>query len=132
MAWNAMGADGTVQGGGDRNRARVATDLEMAIAALRALVGDGVPPGADDVQVVKAAAGTIRFQRQVLDTFDKLLGSVQRQEAEAGQSERADGEPLPLAVGRVPSYCGRVERPHAGHVWATQPGHWCPGDEVPR
>lgn len=39
-------------------------------------------------------------------------------------------EPLPLSVGRIQSYCGRVERPHAGHVWITSPGRWCAGDEV--
>lgn len=39
-------------------------------------------------------------------------------------------EPLPLSVGRIQSYCGRVERPHAGHVWTTETGRWCPGDEV--
>lgn len=39
-------------------------------------------------------------------------------------------QPLPLSVGRIQSYCGRVERPHAGHVWVTEPGRWCPGDEV--
>lgn len=40
-------------------------------------------------------------------------------------------QPLPLSIGRVQAYCGAVERPHAGHVWTTQPGRWCPGDEVP-
>ena len=38
--------------------------------------------------------------------------------------------PLPLAVGRIQAYCGRVERPHTGHVWTTQTGRWCPGDEA--
>lgn len=41
-------------------------------------------------------------------------------------------QPLPLSVGRIQSYCGRVERPHAGHVWTTEPGRWCPGDEARR
>lgn len=43
----------------------------------------------------------------------------------------ADPQPLPLSVGRIQAYCGRVERPHGGHVWNTSVDRWCPGDEVP-
>lgn len=38
--------------------------------------------------------------------------------------------PLPLSTGRIQAYCGRVERPHTGHVWTTETGRWCPGDET--
>lgn len=48
-----------------------------------------------------------------------------------GEDLRPDARPLSLAVGRIAAYCGRVERPHGGHVWNTSVDRWCPGDEVP-
>lgn len=65
-------------------------------------------------------------------TFDQL--ATEEWDGEplfASSEEKPAPQPLPLAIGRVQSYCGRLERPHAGHVWTTQPGRWCPGDEVP-
>lgn len=46
------------------------------------------------------------------------------------EPDKRETGPLPLSVGRIPSYCGRVDKPHAGHVWTTQTGRWCPGDET--
>jgi hypothetical protein len=51
--------------------------------------------------------------------------------ADAANKAAVVPAPLSLAVGRIQSYCGRVDRPHAGHVWTTDPGRWCPGDEMP-
>jgi hypothetical protein len=58
-----------------------------------------------------------------------VMGAVEQLPYASAASD--DPQPLPLSVGRIPAYCGRVERPHAGHVWNTSVERWCPGDEVP-
>lgn len=86
----------------------------------REAVAAGEPFGGDAILNAGLAAVLALVERE---RCMELRGHVWHPLGERNQ-------PLPLSVGRIQSYCGRVERPHAGHVWVTEPGRWCPGDEV--
>jgi hypothetical protein len=64
------------------------TELERVIRAelLPALSG-AVVPGATDVQIVRSAAGSLRYYRSVVETLSQVVD--QRE----GHGERADSEP---------------------------------------